>query len=107
MARSLCRPWRADRLFGHSYASVRLGLKEAGRASMTLKRPKSTPVRTIDHSSTVKGERHAEGRSAALERVVAMAHEHLEMDVVYIAELTCAGQLYRAVAGEAGCFDID
>jgi EAL domain-containing protein (putative c-di-GMP-specific phosphodiesterase class I) len=36
-----------------------------------------------------------------------MAHDHLEMDVVYIAELTCAGHLCRAVAGEAGCFDIN
>ncbi len=41
-----------------------------------------------------------------LDRVVALAHRHLEFDVVFIAELTAAGQVYRAAAGDLLPFEI-
>ncbi len=41
-----------------------------------------------------------------LDRVVALAHRHLEFDVVFIAELTAAGQVYRAAAGDLLSFEV-
>jgi EAL domain-containing protein (putative c-di-GMP-specific phosphodiesterase class I) len=41
-----------------------------------------------------------------LERVVELANRHLRLDVVYIAEVTGATLIYRAVAGDAGSFNI-
>jgi hypothetical protein len=41
-----------------------------------------------------------------LDRVVALAHCHLGLDVVFLAELTAAGQVYRAVSGDAPSFEI-
>src|ERR1700726_2840099 len=41
-----------------------------------------------------------------LDRVVALAHCHLGLDVVFLSELTAAGQVYRAVAGDAQSFEI-
>jgi GAF domain-containing protein len=41
-----------------------------------------------------------------LDRVVALAHCHLELDVVFLVELTAARQVYRAVAGDAASFKI-
>ncbi len=48
----------------------------------------------------------SESERVGLERVVALAHRHLGLDVVFIAELTAAGQLYRAAAGDVASFDI-
>ncbi|HEY2398318.1 MAG TPA: EAL domain-containing protein [Solirubrobacteraceae bacterium] len=41
-----------------------------------------------------------------LDRVVELTHRHLGLDVVYIAELTDARQIYRAAAGDAASFEI-
>src|ERR1700682_3323175 len=41
-----------------------------------------------------------------LDRVVALAHCHLELDVVFLAELTAVNHVYRAVAGDAPSFEI-
>ncbi|HTU78289.1 MAG TPA: EAL domain-containing protein [Solirubrobacteraceae bacterium] len=41
-----------------------------------------------------------------LDRVVALAQRHLGLDVVFVAELTGAGQVYRAAAGDVASFNI-
>jgi EAL domain-containing protein (putative c-di-GMP-specific phosphodiesterase class I) len=41
-----------------------------------------------------------------LDRVVELAHCHLGLDAAFLAELTAAGQVYRAVAGDISSFDI-
>ncbi len=42
-----------------------------------------------------------------LDRVVALAHCHLGLDVVFLAELTVAGEVSRAVAGDISSFQSD
>ena len=42
----------------------------------------------------------------ALDRTVRLAHRHLRLDAVYIAELTGSELVFRAVAGDASMFDI-
>src|SRR5579863_5355683 len=41
---------------------------------------------------------------AGIDRVVELAHRHLGLDVVYIAELTGGKRVCRAVAGDAASF---
>ncbi len=41
-----------------------------------------------------------------LDRVVELAHRHLGLDLVYIAELTAGKLLFRAVAGDTASFDV-
>lgn len=41
-----------------------------------------------------------------LDRVVELTHRHLELDVVYIAELKDGRQIFRAVAGDAASFKV-
>jgi EAL domain-containing protein (putative c-di-GMP-specific phosphodiesterase class I) len=48
----------------------------------------------------------SENGRVGLERVVALAHRHLGLDVVYVAELTSAGVVYRAAAGDVSSFEI-
>jgi EAL domain-containing protein (putative c-di-GMP-specific phosphodiesterase class I) len=45
----------------------------------------------------------ADGR-LGLDRVVALAHGHLGLDVVFLSELTAAGEVCRAAAGETSPF---
>ena len=40
-----------------------------------------------------------------LDRVVALAHCHLGLDAVFLAELTPAGEVHRALAGDLSSFD--
>lgn len=47
-----------------------------------------------------------ENGRVGLDRVVELAHRHLGLDVAYVAEMTGARQLYRAVAGDAASFKI-
>jgi EAL domain-containing protein (putative c-di-GMP-specific phosphodiesterase class I) len=47
-----------------------------------------------------------ENGQIGLDRVVELIHRRLGVDVVYIAELTGARQVYRAVAGDAASFDV-
>jgi EAL domain-containing protein (putative c-di-GMP-specific phosphodiesterase class I) len=47
----------------------------------------------------------ASGR-VGLDRVVELTNRHLGMDVVYVAEVTDAAQVYRAAAGDAASFNI-
>jgi GAF domain-containing protein len=49
---------------------------------------------------------HPESGRVGLDRVVELTNRHLGLDVVYIAELTDARQVYRAVAGDAASFNI-
>jgi EAL domain-containing protein (putative c-di-GMP-specific phosphodiesterase class I) len=47
-----------------------------------------------------------ESGRVGLDRVVELTNRHLGMDVVYVAELTEAAQVYRAAAGDAASFNI-
>jgi len=47
-----------------------------------------------------------EHRRVGLDRVLELAHRHLGIDAVYIAELTSDCQIYRAVAGDARSFKV-
>jgi EAL domain-containing protein (putative c-di-GMP-specific phosphodiesterase class I) len=49
---------------------------------------------------------HFEGRRVGLHGVVELTHRHLGPDAAFIAELTGAGLVYRAVAGDAASFQI-
>jgi EAL domain-containing protein (putative c-di-GMP-specific phosphodiesterase class I) len=49
---------------------------------------------------------HPDSGRVGLDRVVELANRHLGLDVVYIAELTDARQVYRAVAGDGASFKI-
>src|SRR5260370_36436376 len=42
----------------------------------------------------------------ALERIVVMAHRHLDVDAVYIVHMTKRGPVYRAAAGDTASFGI-
>jgi EAL domain-containing protein (putative c-di-GMP-specific phosphodiesterase class I) len=42
----------------------------------------------------------------ALERIVVMAHRHLDVDAVYIVQMTGRGPVYRAAAGDTASFGI-
>src|SRR5258708_22269186 len=42
----------------------------------------------------------------ALERIVVMAHRHLDVDAVYIVQMTKRGPVYRAAAGDTASFGI-
>jgi GAF domain-containing protein len=54
----------------------------------------------------MKGLFDTDNGRVGLDRVVALAHCHRGLDVVFLAELTAAGQVYRAVAGDAPSFEI-
>lgn len=47
------------------------------------------------------------GGESVLDRVASVAHRHLAMDAVYVAELTPGEQIYRSVAGDAAGFGVD
>jgi hypothetical protein len=47
-----------------------------------------------------------ESGRVGLDRVVELTNRHLGMDVVYVAELIEATQVYRAAAGDAASFNI-
>jgi EAL domain-containing protein (putative c-di-GMP-specific phosphodiesterase class I) len=51
-----------------------------------------------------KGLLDADGR-LGLDRVLALAHCHLRLDAVFLAELTGTGQVFRAVAGDVTAFE--
>jgi EAL domain-containing protein (putative c-di-GMP-specific phosphodiesterase class I) len=46
------------------------------------------------------------GDTPVLDRVVALAHRHLALDAVFIAELTGETAVFRAVAGDTGLFGV-
>lgn len=54
----------------------------------------------------MKGLLNPDNGAVGLDRVVALAHCHLGLDVVFLAELTVAGEVYRAVAGDHSSFEI-
>jgi EAL domain-containing protein (putative c-di-GMP-specific phosphodiesterase class I) len=47
-----------------------------------------------------------ESGQVGLDQVVELAHCHLGLDAAFLAELTAAGQVYRAVAGDVSSFEI-
>ncbi|HEV7585298.1 MAG TPA: EAL domain-containing protein [Solirubrobacteraceae bacterium] len=47
------------------------------------------------------------GERVGLDRIVELTNRHLGLDVVYIAELTDARQIYRAASGDAASFQIE
>jgi EAL domain-containing protein (putative c-di-GMP-specific phosphodiesterase class I) len=54
----------------------------------------------------MKGLLDPDNGTVGLDRVVALAHCHLALDVVFLAELTVSGEVYRAVAGDHSSFEI-
>jgi len=54
----------------------------------------------------MKGLLDLESGRVGLDRVVELTNRHLGMDVVYVAELIEASQVYRAAAGDAASFNI-
>src|SRR5271154_3508816 len=54
----------------------------------------------------MKGLLDPDSGTVGLDRVVALAHCHLGLDVVFLAELTDGGEVYRAVAGDDSSFEI-
>ena len=54
----------------------------------------------------MKGLLDPDNCQVGVDRVVALAHRHLGLDVVYVVELTAYGPIYRAAAGHVSSFKI-
>jgi EAL domain-containing protein (putative c-di-GMP-specific phosphodiesterase class I) len=54
----------------------------------------------------VKGLLDPNNCQVGVDRIIALAHRHLGLDVVYVVELTADGPIYRAAAGELSSFKI-